>query len=103
MPRSSNGLGSRFFNPQTGVRFPYGVLAKHESERGEAWLSRLVGGQEIVGSNPTVLTDRRLWAQVQMGARLLWEQKVSGSTPECPTRSGSRGLVAQIRLITGLR
>ena len=25
-PRSSNGSGSRFFNPQIGVRLPYGVL-----------------------------------------------------------------------------
>ncbi len=28
-----------------------------EPERSEAWLSRLVGGQEIGGSNPPVLTD----------------------------------------------
>ena len=27
------------------------------SERGEAWLSRLVGDQEIAGSNPAVLID----------------------------------------------
>jgi hypothetical protein len=29
------------------------------SERGEAWLSHLVGGQGIAGSNPAVLTDKR--------------------------------------------
>jgi hypothetical protein len=78
MPRSSNGSGSRFFNPQTGVRFPYGVFAKHESECGEAWLSRLVGGQEIVGSNPAVLTDEAIRAEVQMEARLFWEQEGLG-------------------------
>ena len=48
-------------------------------------LSRLVGGQEIVGSNPTVLTDNR--AEVQMEARLLWEQEGLGSTPRCPTQT----------------
>ena len=53
------------------------------SERGEAWLSRLVGGQEIAGSNPAVLIDDR--AEVQMEARLLWEQEGLGSTPRCPT------------------
>ncbi len=87
MPRSSNGSGSRAFNPQIGVRFPYGVL---ETERSEAWLSRLVGGQErptlrvgARGSNPAVLTSNR--AEVQMVARLLWEQEDLGSTPSCPT------------------
>ena len=80
MPRSSNGSGSRAFNPQIGVRFPYGVL---KTERSEAWLSRLVGGQEIAGSNPAVLTGNR--AEVQMVARLLWEQEGLGSTPGCPT------------------
>ena len=60
--------------------------------------SRLVGDQEIAGSNPAVLTDIR--AEVQMGARLLWEQEGSGSTPGFPTLNGSRGLVAQTRLIT---
>ena len=69
--------------------------------------SRLVGDQEIAGSNPAVLTDIR--AEVQMGARLLWEQEqrwlfaasaAGGSTPGCPTLNGSRGLVAQTRLIT---
>ena len=80
MPRSSNGSGSRAFNPQIGVRLPYGVL---KTERSEAWLSRLLGGQEIAGSNPAVLTSNR--AEVQMVARLLWEQEGLGSTPRCPT------------------
>ena len=62
------------------VRFPHGVLT---SERSEAWLSRLAGGQETVCSNPTVLTDNR--AEVQMAARLLWEQEGFGSTPKRPT------------------
>ena len=61
--------------------------------------SRLVGGQEIVGSNPTVLTDETFRAEVQMGARLFWEQEDLGSTPSCPTQQGSRGLVAQVVLI----
>ncbi len=37
-----------------------------------------------------------------MEARLLWEQEGFGSTPKRPT-NGSRGLVAQTRLITELR
>ena len=80
MPRSSNGSGSRAFNPQIGVRFPYGVL---ETERSEAWLSRLVGGQEIAGSNPAVLTDNR-----DVGQRLacvFWEHEIVGSNPTFPT------------------
>jgi hypothetical protein len=51
------------------------------------------------GSNPAVLTGNKR-AEVQMEARLLREQEGSGSTPECPTLQGSRGLVAQTRLIT---
>ena len=46
-----------------------------------------------------VLTEKDKRAEVQMGARLLREQEGSGSTPECPTLNGSRGLVAQTRLI----
>ena len=40
-----------------------------------------------------------------MGARLPWEQEVFGSTPRRPTgcEDGSRGLVAQARLISELR
>lgn len=40
-----------------------------------------------------------------MGARLPWEQEVLGSTPRRPTDcdDGSRGLVAQTRLISALR
>jgi hypothetical protein len=37
--------------------------------------------------------------QVQMEARLLWEQEVLGSTPRCLTLEGSRGLVAPVVLI----
>ena len=37
-----------------------GILQSMRSERSEAWLSRLVGGQEIAGSG----TDRRLVAAV---------------------------------------
>ncbi len=29
------------------------------TERSEAWLSRLLGVQEIAGSNPAILTDKR--------------------------------------------
>ncbi len=54
LPRSSNGSGSRFFNPQTGVRFSYGVLNN----------------------------DR---VEVQLEARLFWEQEGFGSTPRYPT------------------
>ena len=85
MPRSSNGSGSRAFNPLIGARFPYGLLRQLQSERREAWSSRLVGGQEIVGSNPAVLTDETIRAEVQMEARLFWEQEGLGSTPGCPT------------------
>ncbi len=89
-----------------GVRFPYGLLAKHESERGEAWISRLVGGQEIVGSNPTFLTDETFRAEVQMGARLFWEQEPRlrekrRFDPELPDSNGSRGLVAPSLIDTG--
>ncbi len=45
------------------------------TERSEAWLSRLVGGQEIAGSNPAVLTDKTYRVEVQMEARLFWEQE----------------------------
>ena len=88
MPRSSNGSGSRAFTPQIGVRFPYGVL---KTERSEAWLSRLVGGQEIAGSNPAVLTDKTIGQRCQMVARLLWEQEGLGSTPGCPTQAVVEG------------
>ncbi len=60
LPRSSNGSGSRFFNPQTGVRFP------GTAEGGRGYL----------------MTFR---AEVQMEARLFWEQEGLGSTPGCPT------------------
>ena len=90
MPRSSNGPGQWTFDPPIGVRFPYGVL---EAERGEAWLSRLVGGQErptlrvgARGSNPAVLTDKR-----DVGQRLacvLWKHDVVGSSPTVPTEHG---------------
>jgi hypothetical protein len=56
------------------------------------------GDQETAGSNPAVLTENKR-AEVQMGARLLREQEGPGSTPGCPTWNGSRGLVAQTRLI----
>jgi hypothetical protein len=39
--------------------------------------------RQIVGSIPTVLTNYR--AEVQMEARLLWEQEGFGSTPKRPT------------------
>ncbi len=68
-----------------GVRFPYGVLSKHKSERSEAWLSRLVGGQETAGSNRAVLINEIYRVEVQMEARLFWEQEGLGSTPGCPT------------------
>ena len=89
------------------VRFPHGVL---KSERSEAWYRAWLGAKRPsvrapigrqAGLVPTVLTDNR--AEVQMGARLLWEQEGFGSTPKRPTYHGSRGLVAQTRLITELR
>ena len=57
--RSSIGAGYRPFKAERWVRFPYELLETFQSERGEVWLSHLVGGQGIVGSNPTVLTDKR--------------------------------------------
>ena len=57
------------------------------SERSEVRLSRQFGELEIVGSNPTVLTKctKQHRAEVQLGARLVWDQEVFGSTPRCPT------------------
>ena len=65
--------------------------ADTSSERSEVWLSRQFGELEIVGSNPTVLTERtkRHRAEVQLGARLVWDQEVFGSTPRCPTFTSS--------------
>ena len=83
MPRSSNGSGRWTFDPPIGVRLPYGVLA---TERSEAWLSRLVGGQEIAGSNPAVLTDNRDVGQRL--ARVFWEHEIVGSSPTFPTEHG---------------
>ena len=100
MARSSIGAGYRSFKAERWVRLPYGLL---QSERSEVWLSRQFGELEIVGSNPTVLTEttQKHRAEVQLGARLVWDQEVFGSTPRCPTqRKGRRGLVAHVRLIT---
>ena len=38
------------------VQLPHEPLT---TERSEAWVSRLLGVQEIAGSNPAVLTDMR--------------------------------------------
>ena len=63
------------------VRLPHGLLEhQYVAKSGIA----LPGGQENAGSNPAVLTDIRV--EVQMGARLLWEQEGLGSTPSCPTQ-----------------
>ena len=70
LPRSSNGSGSRFFNPQIGVRFSYGVL--------EA-VSKTVAG-------PVLKCPRNIFrVEVQLEARLFWEQEGFGSTPRYPT------------------
>ena len=89
------------------------------SERSEVWLSRLVGGQEIAGSNPAVLTGtaKRVFAGSPIiGWRCRREHACIGSRrvsvrlrvtrlemDATKKTNGSRGLVAQIRLITGLR
>ena len=40
----------------------------------------------LQGSTPCRSTGKHNYrAQVQMGARLLWEQEDLGSTPRCPT------------------
>ena len=70
LPRSSNGSGSRFFNPQIGVRFSYGVL--------EAFSKTVVGP---VFEMPA----KHFRVEVQLEARLFWEQEGLGSTPGCPT------------------
>ena len=94
--------------PFQGVEAHFATARAADNRTWRSLASRLVGDQEIAGSNPAVLTgDKR--AEVQMGARLLWEQEqrwlfaasaAGGSTPGCPTLNGSRGLVAQTRLIT---
>ena len=79
MPRWSNGRIAGF---QSAVESS--ILSRGTDNR--TWrslVSRLAGGQEIVGSIPTVLTNYR--AEVQMEARLLWEQEGFGSTPKRPT------------------
>ena len=80
MPRWSNGRIAGF---QSAVE---GSIPSRGTDKSRTWrslVSRLAGGQEIVGSIPTVLTNNR--AEVQMGARLLWEQEGFGSTPKRPT------------------
>ena len=74
MACSSIGAGYRPFKAEKWVRFPYGLLT---SERSEVWLSRQFGELEIVGSIPTVLTERtkHFRAEVQLGARLVWDQE----------------------------
>ena len=56
MPRSSNGLGSRSFNPQIGVRFPYGVLLQLEQSEqpkaAELARKKAEGGSENTGIAP---------------------------------------------------
>ena len=93
--------------PFQGVEAHFATARAADNRTWRSLASRLVGDQEIAGSNPAVLTDIR--AEVQMGARLLGEQEqrwlfaasaAGGSTPGCPTLNGSRGLVAQTRLIT---
>jgi hypothetical protein len=85
--------------PFQGVEALFATARAADNRTWRSLASRLVGDQEIAGSNPAVLTgDKR--AEVQMGARLLSEQEGSGSTPGCPTLQGSRGQVAQTRLIT---
>lgn len=54
---------------------------------------RLAFEASLDGSIPSPRTQRRInQAEVQMVARLFWEQEVSGSTPGCLT---DFGLVAQ--------
>lgn len=64
------------------------------AERSEVWLSRLVGGQEVAGSNPAVLTEIPcsnlggnhcgVWESLEI--RVPWEHETAGSTPATPTR-----------------
>jgi hypothetical protein len=56
LARSSIGKGYCPFKAERWVRFPYGLLQR----------------------------DEKLRAEVQMEARLLWEQEVFGSTPRRP-------------------
>ena len=115
MARSTSGEVIGHSSRVGWVRLPHGLLeGTTRSERGKAWLSRVVGGHEIAGSNPAVLTDR---ATRQSG------RGADGSTPalgaggsdsvfgsasdvfdsEVPDLNGSRGLVAHTRLITESR
>ena len=93
-PSSGSALGLRI---PVGFGFdsPTGYLIRTWRSLG----SRQVGDLEIAGSNPAVLTGNKR-AEVQMVAHLFRELEVPGSTPGCPTWRGSRGLVAQTRLIT---
>ena len=68
MARSSIGTGYRPFKAERCVQFPYGLLT---SERSEVWLSRQFRELEIVGSIPTVLTEKYRWADVGVRGWLL--------------------------------
>ena len=81
MPRWSNGRIAGFQSAVEGSIPSRGTDKQNVAKPGIA----SAGGQEIVGSIPTVLTDNR--AEVQMEARLLWEQEGFGSTPKRPTEA----------------
>ena len=95
--RSSIGAGYRSFKAERGVQFPYGLLT---SGRSELVIAPIRGtGDRQFGHrsadrpdwSPTVLTKRRKQhrAEVQLGARLVWDQEVFGSNPRCPTQERS--------------
>ena len=79
MPRWSNGRIAGFQSAVEGSIPSRGT----DIRTWRSLVSRLAGGKKIVGSIPTVLTNNR--AEVQMEARLLWEQEGFGSTPKRPT------------------
>jgi hypothetical protein len=85
MPRWSNGRIAGFQSAVEGSIPSRGTDKQNVAKPGIAlgWGPRRptlrVGAR---GSIPTVLTDNR--AEVQMEARLLWEQEGFGSTPRRP-------------------
>src|SRR5438270_9078064 len=91
MARSTSGEVIGLSSRLGGVQLPHGSL------RSRTWRSLVSRSprRQIVGSNPTVLTNNR--AEVQMEARLLWEQegpirasmpdRCPGSTPKRPTET----------------
>ena len=88
MARSSSGEVIGLSSRVGWVRLPHGLLKQqHDQNVAKPGYRVRLGGLEIAGSNPAVLTEgaQNNRAEVQMEARLLWEQEDLGSTPRCPT------------------